>query len=170
MYRGNLGGKFSETKWKKMKISTANLKSSMADRTCTRHQKANMKNTKEKQDEWSEGQVGQYSMEETCGSWFWLVPWEGWLWGGHDDARSAAFKTCLNKDKDKKIDKKEENKLEEEEVCNIPLENSLTCGVGLRRIPQRPSHTLAAPSLQTFKKEIRKIKIRIKCKTRNDLP
>ena len=77
-----------------------------------------------------------------------------------------------------KIDKKEENKVEEEEeikvveeeVCNIPLENSLTCGVGLRRIPQRPSHTLAAPSLQTFKKEIRKIKIRIKCKTRNDLP
>ena len=57
-----------------------------------------------------------------------------------------------------KIDKKEENKVEEEEdkveeeeeVCNIPLENSLTCGVGPRRIPQRPSHTLAAPSLQTF--------------------
>ena len=76
-----------------------------------------------------------------------------------------------------KIDKKEENKVEEEgdeveeeEVCNIPLENSLTCGVGLRRIPQRPSHTLAAPSLQTFKKAIRKIQIRIKCKTRNDRP
>ena len=43
----------------------------------------------------------------------------------------------------------EEDKVEEE-VCNIPLENSLTCGVGPRRIPQRPSHTLAAPSLQTF--------------------
>ena len=63
-----------------------------------------------------------------------------------------------------KIDKKEENKVEEEEdkveeeeVCNIPLENSLTCGVGPRRIPQRPSHTLAAPSLQTFKKATRKI-------------
>ena len=76
-----------------------------------------------------------------------------------------------------KIDKKEENKVEEEEdkveeeeVCNIPLENSLTCGVGLRRIPQRPSHTLAAPKLQTFKKEIRKIQIQIKCKTRNDRP
>ena len=75
VYKGNLGGKFSETnregtllKQKIMKLSTANLKSSMADRTCARHQKANMKNTKEKQDEWSEGQVGQYSMEETCGS------------------------------------------------------------------------------------------------------
>ena len=95
--------------------------------------------------------------------------------------RIAAFKGCLNWDKDKKIHKKEENKVEEEadkveeeedkveeeeedkveeeedkvdeveeEVCNIPLENSLTCGVGPRRIPQRPSPTLAAPGLQTF--------------------
>ena len=41
MYRGNLGGKFSETnregtlfKQKMMKISIDNLKSAMADRTC----------------------------------------------------------------------------------------------------------------------------------------
>ena len=50
---------------KMMKISTANLKSSMADRTCARHQKANMENTKEKQEEWSEGQVGQYIPRKT---------------------------------------------------------------------------------------------------------
>ena len=73
-------------------------------------------------------------------------------------------------EKEDKVEEEGGDKVVEEEVCNIPLENSLTCGVGLRRIPQRPSHTLAAPSLQTFKKEIRKIKIRIKCKTRNDLP
>ena len=40
----------------------------MAERTCARHEKANMEDTKEKQEEESEGQVGQYSMEETCGS------------------------------------------------------------------------------------------------------
>ena len=125
-----------------------------------------MEDTKEKQEEESEGQVGQYSMEETCGSWFWLVPWMRWM-ALRVFVRSPAFKSCLNWDKDKKIHKKEENKVEEEadkveeeedkveeeeeeEVCNIPLENSLTCGVGPRRIPQRPSHTLAAPSLQTF--------------------
>ena len=129
-----------------------------------------MEDTKEKQEEESEGQVGQYSMEETCGSWFWLVPWMRWM-ALRVFVRSAAFKSCLNWDKDKKIHKKEENKVEEEadkveeevdkveeeedkveeeEVCNIPLENSLTCGVGPRRIPQRPSHTLADPSLQTF--------------------
>ena len=74
VYKGNLGGKFSETnregtllKQKMMKISIANLKSAMADRTCARHQKANVENTKEKQGEWTEGQVGQYSMEETYG-------------------------------------------------------------------------------------------------------
>ena len=51
---------------KMMKFSTtADLKSSMADRTCARHQKANVENTKEKQGKWSEGQVGQYSKEET---------------------------------------------------------------------------------------------------------
>ena len=72
VYKGNLGGKFSETnreetllKQKMMKISIANLKSAMADRTCARHQKANVENTKEKQGEGSEGQVGQYSKEET---------------------------------------------------------------------------------------------------------
>ena len=68
-----------------------------------------------------------------------------------------------------KVVEEEEDKVEEveEEVCNIPLENSLTCGVGLRRIPQRPSHTLADPSLQTFQKAIRKIQIHINA---NDRP
>ena len=69
VYRGNLGGETNreETllKQKVVKNSTDNLR---------RHQKADMEDTKEKQEEWSEGQVGQYSMEETCGSWFWLVP------------------------------------------------------------------------------------------------
>ena len=55
-------------KQKVVKISIANLRSSMAERTCARHQKANMEDTKEKQEEESEGQVGQHSMEETCGS------------------------------------------------------------------------------------------------------
>ena len=57
-------------------------------------------------------------------------------------------------DEDKVVEEEEDKVEKEEEVleeeCNIPLENSLTCGVGPRRIPQRPSHTLAAPSLQTF--------------------
>ena len=63
VYRGNLGGETNreETllKQKVVKNSTDNLR---------RHQKADMEDTKEKQEEWSEGQVGQYSMEETCGS------------------------------------------------------------------------------------------------------
>ena len=83
-------------------------------------------------------------------------------------------KDKVEEEEEDKVEEEEEDKMEEEEdkvdeveeeVCNIPLENSLTCGFGPRRIPQRPSHTLAAPSLQTFLKSIRKIQIQIQSHT-----